>query len=254
MTAAPLELWEQKQAKHFNALGSAYEAHYSDTYSQHYRARFINQPLLEGLDLTGRQVLEAMCGSGQTTGALLARGARVTGLDISSVLIDSFRQQWPGCDAICASLFDTQIADSSFDAVVVVGGLHHLHPQVDRALDEIHRVLKPGGFFCFGEPHAGSLPDRVRRYWYRCDPLFEKNERAVDLADLQAKNAARFEFVRTKYLGSLAFLLVLNSLIVRVPLAAKRWYAPSLLSLEAALDPWLNRQLACFVACQWQKR
>ena len=42
---------------------------------------------------------------------------------------------------------------TSFDCVAVVGGLHHIHPNVKAAVREIHRVLKPGGHFCFMEPH-----------------------------------------------------------------------------------------------------
>jgi ubiquinone/menaquinone biosynthesis C-methylase UbiE len=246
--------WEEKQAHHFDKITARYEAHYSDKYSQRYRFKFFNEPMLEGIDLTGMHVLEAMCGSGQTTDYLLSRGARVTGLDISSGLIASFKKKWPRCDSVCASIFDTQIKDNAFDCVVVVGGLHHLQPQVHQAVDEIHRVLKPGGYFCFAEPHAGSLPDLARKLWYRHDVLFEKNERAIDIDDLRTENASRFDFLRTRYLGNIAYLLVLNSLIFRIPLQLKRVYAPVVMAIESAASPFLTRRLSCFVVCQWRKK
>jgi SAM-dependent methyltransferase len=182
------------------------------------------------------------------------RGARVTGLDISSELIASFRRQWPRCEAVCASIFETRFAPASVDCVVIVGGLHHLHPRLGEAVDEVHRILKPGGHFCFMEPHAGSLPDTLRKLWYRCDPLFEENEAAVDVAGLQRCNASRFTFVRTRYLGSVAYLLVLNSLVFRMPLWLKRLYTPALMALESGLSPLLGRRLACFAVAQWRKR
>jgi SAM-dependent methyltransferase len=246
--------WETRQADHYNHLAGQYEAHYSDTSSQRYRSRFINGPMLEGIDLSERHVLEAMCGSGQTTGYLVERGARVTGLDISTELISSFEKRWPRCEAVCASVLKTPFGSGSLDCVVIVGGLHHLHPRVAEAVDEIHRILKPGGYFCFMEPHAGSLPDTLRKLWYRCDPLFEENEAAVDLASLERRNATRFTFVRTRYLGSFAYLLVLNSLVFRLPLWLKRLYAPTLMAFESALSPLLGRRMACFVVAQWRKQ
>jgi SAM-dependent methyltransferase len=211
--------------------------------------------MLQGVDLSGREVLEAMCGSGQTTGTLLARGARVTGLDISEASIESFRNRWPGCRTVCASIATSGLADDSFDAVVVVAGLHHLHPDLDRAIDEIHRVLKPGGMFCFVEPYGGgALPDAFRRLWYKVDPLFLDNEAAIDIDRMRDANAGRFEFVKETYGGNVAYLLVLNSLIFRVPLGLKRLYTPLALRLEEGLAPVLGKSFACFVLGQWRKK
>src|SRR5690606_6885651 len=110
------------------------------------------------------------------TSALIDRGARVIGLDISEVETSEFARRWPGQTACCASILETGIASSSVDCVVVVGGLHHVQPRVPEAIIEIHRILRPGGHFCFVEPHTGSLPDLVRRIWYRRDGYFGANE------------------------------------------------------------------------------
>src|SRR5713101_3331304 len=158
---------EELQELHYDRISPQYELHYGDPCSQEYRDRFINQPMFAGIDLHGLDVLEAMCGNGQTTEFLLSRGARVTGLDISTAeidSIDSFQQRWPGSDATCGSMLSSGFAGDSFDCVAVVGGLHHFHPHLSDALREIHRILKPGGRFCFAEPHQGSLPDRVRSF------------------------------------------------------------------------------------------
>lgn len=254
MSTQQTKEWEQKQAEHYDRIASQYQAHYSDEHSQKYRARFLNGPMLEGLDLAGARVLEAMCGSGQTTAFLLSRGARLTGLDVSPQMIASFKRSWPECEAVCASITETGIEADSFDCVVMVGGLHHLHPRVGEALDEIHRILKPGGHLCFMEPHAGSLPDQVRKIWYRYDHFFEKNEAAIDLDDLMRRNASRFEFIKMKYVGNVAYLLVYSSLIFRIPLGLKRYYTPLLLACESLLDPLLGKRLACVALGQWRKK
>lgn len=242
------------QREHYNRIASDYAAHYGDAWSQRYRQRFFNEPMLDGLDLQGRTVVEAMCGIGETTGALIERGARVIGLDISEVEVAGFAQRWPGLSTRCASILQTGIETGSVDCVVVVGGLHHVQPQVPEAIAEIHRILRPGGHFCFVEPHACSLPDRLRRIWYRRDRYFAENEEAIDVGSLKRRFANRFEVEVERYQGNLAYLTVLNSLILRIPLSWKRLYAPALLRLEAMIQPAQGQLLSCYAVGRWRKR
>jgi SAM-dependent methyltransferase len=246
--------WEERQAAHYDAIAADYEVHYSDQWSQRYRKTFINERMTRGIELDGARVLDAMCGSGQCADYLLTKGARVTGLDVSREVIDRFLREHPDCEAVARSIFSSGFDDEHFDVVTVVGGLHHVHPDVDRAVTEIHRILRPGGYLCFAEPHVGSLPDLARRLWYRFDPLFEANEAGIDLPALQRANASRFEFVRTTYTGGLAYLLVYNSMVFRVPLGLKRLYSPLLLFLEGPAQRLQGRRTSCMVVCQWRKR
>lgn len=245
---------EAAQRDHYDRIAGEYETHYDDPSARDYRRQFIEEPMLGGIDLAGRQVLEAMCVSGMTTAGLLDRGARVTGLDISEACMAAFRRRWPQCQAVCASITNTGLPAESFDAAVVVGGLHHLQPNVAQGIDEIHRLLRPGGWFCFLEPHTGSLPDWFRRQWYKRDMRFARNEAAVDLESLKARYADRFDFVKELYCGNVGFLLVYNSMIFAVPLRLKPLYTPLCLRLESAINRLQGRRLACIVICQWRKR
>jgi SAM-dependent methyltransferase len=250
---AQLGASELLQQEHYDRIAADYEAHYSDEWSVEYRRRFIYEPMFDGLKLDGVQVLDAMCGSGQTTSFLLTRGANVTGLDISNEVVETFQSRWTKANVVNRSLLDSGLPDNSFDCVAVVGGLHHIHPNVKAAVREIHRVLKPGGHFCFMEPHSGSLPDVVRKVWYRFDRFFSDNEAAIDVGLLQKDFRNAFELKKANYLGNIAFLLVLNSLIFRIPPKSKRFFAPLLMRLE----PWVNKLqtklTSCFVVTQWQK-
>jgi ubiquinone/menaquinone biosynthesis C-methylase UbiE len=246
---------EQNQAELFDRIASEYEQHYSDKYSQRYRALFYNTPLIEGLNLSGKRVLEGMCGSGQTTQFLLSKGAEVVGLDISEQMINSFKRSFPNNQAVQASMLDTKLEEASFDYVIIVGSLHHLQPHVQAAIDEVFRLLKPGGYFCFIEPHSGSLPDLVRKLWYKLDKhFFEENESSIDFNQLAVINAQRFEVCKTKYLGNIAYILVLNTLILRMPKKLKRLYTPTLLRLEAFISKFQNKTFSCFIVGQWRKK
>jgi SAM-dependent methyltransferase len=245
---------ERLQKEHYDTIAAAYEAHYSDASSREYRRRFIYEPMFAGINLEGMNVLDAMCGSGQTTKYLLARRASVTGLDISGEVIDSFRTRWLDAKAVRCSLLDSGLASGSFDCVSVVGGLHHIHPHVREAVLEIHRLLRPGGYFCFMEPHTGSFADRVRQVWYKHDRFFSDNEAAIDIDALEKEFSSSFTFNRTNYQGNVAFLLVLNSLIFRIPPRLKPLYAPLLMALESVINYCQGKLTSCFAVAQWQKK
>lgn len=253
-------IWNQSadtaelQRAHYDRIAESFELHYSDQWSLEYRRRFINEPLTTGIDIESREVLDAMCGSGQMAAFLVEAGARVTGLDVSGQVLEQFGAKLPEASRVQGSILDSGFPDAHFDHVFVVGGLHHVHPDVDRAVSEIHRILKPGGYFCFAEPHCRSLPDLGRQIWYRFDRLFESNEAGIDLDQLKTVNTDRFEFEMTKYTGALGYLLVYNSLIFRLPRAWKRYYAPPILRLEGWVEPIQGHLTSCMVLSRWRKK
>jgi SAM-dependent methyltransferase len=242
------------QRDHYDRLIAQYELHANDPMTKRYRRRFIDEPLLRGIDLRGARVLEAMCGSGHSTEYLIEQGAQVTGLDISPEAINLFREKWPECSAEVGSILDPPLKPNTFDVVVVVGGLHHVHPHLPEAIANVWRLLKPESPFCFSEPHTGSVVDLARRAWYARDPLFESNEAAVDVPELRRLAHDRFDVVDETYFGNVAHTLVLNSMILRAPWWLKRLYGRPAMMLERALNPLLGRRLCCAVSCRWQKR
>lgn len=245
---------ERLQREHYDRIGHAYEQHYGDPCSLLYRDKFMCAPMFAGVELAGTKVLDAMCGSGQLTPYLLGQGASVTGLDISPEEIELFRKRWPTCEAVCSSVFDSGLEGESYDTIVVSGGLHHLHPSLNKAIAEFHRILKPGGHLCFAEPHAGSLPEFARKQWYKLDSLFADNEAGIDMKALRGEFSASFAFKSETYSGNLAYLLVLNSMVFRIPLSLKSYYSPALMALEPIINKVQGKLLSCFVVAQWQKK
>ncbi|NPV76386.1 MAG: methyltransferase domain-containing protein [Anaerolineae bacterium] len=98
--------------------------------------------------LTGKRVLEVGLGYGTVGQALLDSGANYFGVDIAAgpVNMIRYRQVLMNQPSSCsrASVLNLPFAAGSFDCVISIGVFHHTG-DVQRAIDETHRVLKPGG-------------------------------------------------------------------------------------------------------------
>jgi SAM-dependent methyltransferase len=245
---------ELLQQAHYERIARDYDAHYNDTYSQRYMNKFVFDFMFKDIDVADFEVLEAMCGGGQTTEYLLDRRATVTGLDISPQQTDHFEKRHPRARAITASMLNSGFQDRTFDLVSIVGGIHHMPPYVDEAIEEVHRILKPGGYFCFMEPHSEAAMDRVRRFWYKRDPLFAENEEAINMTELHDKFSDRFEFKNEYYGGNFGYLFVLNSMVFRVPLFLKPLYSPAMIATESLFNKIGGKTFSCFVVAQWRKK
>jgi len=109
--------------------------------------------LLSGAAL-GDHVLEIGAGYGAATGHLLKLAPRVTSLEYDPRLLQRLeaKHQCAALTTLCADAAALPFADQSFSSAVAILMLHHLktRDQQDRALGEVHRVLRPGGsFFAF---------------------------------------------------------------------------------------------------------
>lgn len=78
---------------------------------------------------------------------LLASGIRVTGIDISPVIIAEAAAGNPGLEAAVADVRSLPFTDASFDVVFSGSTLDHFESDADihAALCELGRVLRPGG-------------------------------------------------------------------------------------------------------------
>lgn len=116
----------------------------------------------EGVDLDG-DVLEIGPGYGVTTRWLLARGARLTAVEIDPVLADRVRADLgERVDVRTGDGAHLPFADDTFDTVLCFTMLHHMaSPQhQDRLFAEAARVLGPGGSFA-GSDSRPSLRFRA---------------------------------------------------------------------------------------------
>ncbi len=95
-------------------------------------------------NIRGRSILDVGCGTGLYAKALVGRGARVYGIDISEKEIEIAKAECRGADFRVGSASDMPYANSKFDIVLMALAFTYFE-NMDAALDEARRVLKPHG-------------------------------------------------------------------------------------------------------------
>jgi len=90
----------------------------------------------------GDRLLDVACGSGLAVELAGARGAECAGIDASRRLVAVARDRNVGADIRVGDMHGLPWADASFDVATSFRGIWGTTPA---ALDEIHRVLVPGG-------------------------------------------------------------------------------------------------------------
>ena len=111
-------------------------------------------------------VLELGCGTGSTALTLAKNVKRVTASDISPRMIDiaERKRREAGLDNVeflPAAVGEQTLNWQTYDAVLAFN-LLHLLPDVDRALNDIHRQLRPGGMFISKSPCLGEMSFLIR--------------------------------------------------------------------------------------------
>lgn len=117
----------------------------------------------------GRRVLDAGCGTAYGTAILARAGAAgVVGVDRAGDVLDRVRAAMPdGVELQTAELLELPFDDGEFDLVTCFEVLEHLEDP-EAGLDELARVLAPGGLLAVSSPNRATYPPgnphHVREY------------------------------------------------------------------------------------------
>jgi ubiquinone/menaquinone biosynthesis C-methylase UbiE len=145
---------------------------------------------------TADYVLEYGCGTANYAFDLAQRGSQVLGIDISAVALQQARQSI-NTTQVSFSQMNAEglaMANNTFDLVCGTGILHHL--DLEAALIEIARVLRPNGRAIFIEPLGHNIfINAFRRF---TPGIRSEDEHPLLMADLALLNRY-FGMVETRY-------------------------------------------------------
>jgi SAM-dependent methyltransferase len=142
---------------HFYRTASARDDHTAPWYVA---ARL--QELFRRVDIEGR-VLDVGCGVGGNQAALAALGLPAAGIDVSERSLKELRANHPGVPAAAADAGRLPFADASFGGAVITEVLEHVADPA-RVLDEVARVVRPGGALFVTSPNYAN-PTGLRKAW-----------------------------------------------------------------------------------------
>lgn len=91
---------------------------------------------------TGKDILEAGCGTGLLLGRTLRFAKSASGVDLSAGMLSKAKER--GLDVVQGSVTQLPYKDESFDLVYSVKVLAHVE-DIEAAMEEMARVTRPGG-------------------------------------------------------------------------------------------------------------
>src|SRR5437899_7753089 len=102
-------------------------------------------------DVAGQQICDLACGQGLVARYLARRGARVTGIDLSALLLEAaLRYEETEPQGILYQRGDahalTEVPDARFEGVVCHLALMDI-PDLGSTLRTVRRILRPSGWF-----------------------------------------------------------------------------------------------------------
>lgn len=151
-------------AEHFDKRATEYFPWYSDKSWMGYAFRARRQRVIELFDQPGRKVLDVGCGPGVMVPALMELGCEFWGVDSSTEMVRQARDNFGTLGKAHFSLGTAEslpFADDVFDAVICMGVIEFVDDD-GCALEEMVRVLKPGGSLIVAFPNKVS-PFRLWR-------------------------------------------------------------------------------------------
>jgi len=116
--------------------------------------------------LPGSHLLEAGCGAGRWVRYLTDYGYRVVGLEYSHETVAMVKKAWPDLEVVRGNCEASPFGDGEFDGVLSFGVVEHWKEGPRKPLQDIFRVLKPGGKALITVPCFNEVRRLKRLVWW----------------------------------------------------------------------------------------
>jgi len=191
-------------------------------------------------DLKDKRVLELGSGAGEGAVFMAKAGADVTATDLSPGMLEVVKKVAALHNVtvntkVCSAEELTGFANDSFDIVYAANLLHHV--DIARCLDEVRRVLKPGGRAAFWDPVAHNPVINI--YRNMAADVRTPDEHPIRRSDMQLFKA-RFSEVKYSFFWFTALLVFIRFwLIDRVHPSSDRYWK-LIITREKELRPMVR--------------
>jgi ubiquinone/menaquinone biosynthesis C-methylase UbiE len=147
----------------YDSVAKEYAEHFSGEHAHKAKDQEI---LKEFAAVIGKQtpVWDLGCGPGQTVKFLSDLGLTISGLDCSEALLQQARLRYPDLHFQQGNILELEFESNSVAAIIsFYAFVHFSKNDITTALQEIYRVLNPGGYFLFTY-HIGEETRHVEEF------------------------------------------------------------------------------------------
>lgn len=183
----------------------------------------------------GKTILDYGCGSGRWVDFFSSLGGKYTGVDISDEMIKLSKSRYPDNSFMTVKDHKIPLETNSCDFVFSIAVIHHNRPpQQEEMIDEIARVLKPGG-------HLFLFEGLGETQWERMFPHSMK--RWIEMVENH-----NFDCIMHRGYSYFTLCNLVNEAIRKLGISRlfgwRPWRPRLLLQLDARLSPGLSHRLS----------
>jgi ubiquinone/menaquinone biosynthesis C-methylase UbiE len=150
--------WDETVSVEELSVSSGYQR-WAPTYDQMVNSMIrAEEPLVERAlrIVSPGRALDAACGTGRHAARLAAAGCSVIGVDSSEAMLGLARAKHPEVDWQRGQLTELPLPSGGIDVAVCALALTHL-PDLDPAVAELARVVRPGGQIVLSDAHPSFV-------------------------------------------------------------------------------------------------
>ncbi len=216
MTYRPREFWDRRLAEQFDLRGTG-QPGLSVAYNRacyRLRQRVLERALAtQGFDPGGKRVLDVGCGTGFFTAYYLARGAKVTGIDIAPTSIEQLAARHPEARFLLADVSEAPLS-GRFDLVNAFDVLYHItdDERWERAVGALTAAVEPAGLLLVTDTFPSRQHLVPEAEHNRMRPL-GRYRRLLRAAGLEVRAVLPTHVLLNRELGAFRFLNRLPGLL-----------------------------------------